>query len=119
MIAPSKSDLRMTCIAASKHVTSDCLIADLLFDATLASTIFAPTNEAFTNAAYVLGTSVEELLEKPELVPVMLNHIIGYKIEASLLLLLVQAHPLKEKERLQEFTPPCVAMPVHRNKHRS
>lgn len=54
--------------------------ADILRDPSLWVTIFAPTDEAFWAYASENNMTVAELLQQPWLVPVILNHIVGFKI---------------------------------------
>lgn len=56
------------------------LTVDLLRDPTLANTVFAPTNAALEAAAAQLGLGIHEFLNSPQLVPIIMYHIIGYKI---------------------------------------
>ena len=55
-------------------------LADLLRDPTLAVTVFAPTNAAFEAAAAQLGLGIQEFLTSPQIVPIIMYHVVGHKI---------------------------------------
>jgi uncharacterized surface protein with fasciclin (FAS1) repeats len=52
-------------------------IADLLNNPLEGLTLLAPTDQAFLDAADQLGVDIDQLLNSPVLIPVLLNHIIG------------------------------------------
>lgn len=48
--------------------------------------MFAPTDAAFRSLADQLKMPLEELMNSPILVPIVLNHIVGYKVWVSLVI---------------------------------
>lgn len=53
----------------------------MIADPNLAYTVFAPTDEAFTNALTALNLTAEEVLASPELTPILQNHLLAYPLK--------------------------------------
>jgi uncharacterized surface protein with fasciclin (FAS1) repeats len=58
-------------------------VADLLSDPLGVATVLAPTDQAFLDAADQMGVTVDELVNSPVIIPVLLNHLIGVPILSS------------------------------------
>jgi len=45
--------------------------------------VLAPTNEAFSEAAYSLNITLTELLASPDLTSILQNHLLAYPLDVS------------------------------------
>jgi uncharacterized surface protein with fasciclin (FAS1) repeats len=58
-------------------------LTSVIADPNLAYTVFAPTDEAFTNALTALNLTAEEVLASPELTPILQNHLLAYPLKST------------------------------------
>ena len=59
------------------------IAAGTLSDPTLAYTVFAPTNEAFEEAASDLNVTLTDLLASPDLSSILENHLVAFPLPVS------------------------------------
>lgn len=57
--------------------------AGTLSDPNLAYTVFAPTNEAFAEAATDLNVTLDQLLASPDLSAILENHLVAFPLPVS------------------------------------